>query len=193
MEGMDAGAGAPDIPRLLFEPNARINGPIEQPTLPAFLESLGNVRRSGGALRLELNTQGGNADIARRIAGEIRYFLRGQGRTGHVIGKSCVYSAGVTILAAFPRQARFLTDDAVLLIHERHLTQSIDLKGQSNPACRSCANSCRCWRRRRISRWRASASSSGKATCPSGTCWKRSGGTATCAPMSRHGTAWSNG
>lgn len=129
MEGMDAGAGAPDIPRLLFEPNARINGPIEQPTLPAFLESLGNVRRSGGALRLELNTQGGNADIARRIAGEIRYFLRGQGRTGHVIGKSCVYSAGVTILAAFPRQARFLTDDAVLLIHERHLTQSIDLMG----------------------------------------------------------------
>jgi hypothetical protein len=40
-----------------------------------------------------------------------------------------VYSAGVTILAAFPRSCRFLTDDAVLLVHERQLEKSLEPKG----------------------------------------------------------------
>jgi ATP-dependent protease ClpP protease subunit len=128
MESMTKNTERPDLSRLLFEPNVWINGLIEQKTLSTFLESLANVRRSGEPLMLELNTEGGDADIARRIASEIRYFLS-EGRTGYVIGKSYVYSAGVTILAAFPRETRFLTDDAVLLIHERHLTKTIDMNG----------------------------------------------------------------
>ncbi|GHG27969.1 ATP-dependent Clp protease proteolytic subunit [Paracoccus aerius] len=119
----------PDLSSLLFEPNVWINGPIDQSALGFFLEKLAHVRRDGLPLLMELNTQGGDADIGRRIASEIRYFLAEPGRTGRIIGKSYVYSAGVTILAAFPRTLRYLTEDAVLLIHERHLTQTLELKG----------------------------------------------------------------
>ena len=36
---------------------------------------------------------------------------------------------GVTILAAFPRDTRYLTEDAILLIYERRLESYIDLNG----------------------------------------------------------------
>ncbi len=125
----DAEEAQPDLSALLFQPNVWINGAIDQTTLSTFLEKLGRVRRDGLPLLLEVNTQGGDADIARRIANEIRFFLAERDRTGYVIGKSYVYSAGVTIFAAFPKRLRYLTDDAVPLVHERHLTKTIDLTG----------------------------------------------------------------
>jgi ATP-dependent protease ClpP protease subunit len=38
-------------------------------------------------------------------------------------------SAGITIMAAFPRENRYLTQDAVLLVHERRLQKTIELNG----------------------------------------------------------------
>ena len=46
--------------------------------------------------------------------------------------KTNVYSAVVTIFAAFPRDRRFLTEDAVLLVHERRLDQIVQLCGPIN-------------------------------------------------------------
>jgi hypothetical protein len=81
-------------------------------------------------LRLELNTDGGDADVARRIALEIRLFQRHSGRSAYCVGKTKVYSAGVTIFAAALKKARrCLTDDAVLLVHERRVDTSLVLKG----------------------------------------------------------------
>jgi hypothetical protein len=45
------------------------------------------------------------------------------------VGKTVVYSAGIPIFAAFPKSCRFLTEGAVLLVHERRLEKSLDLKG----------------------------------------------------------------
>jgi ATP-dependent protease ClpP protease subunit len=115
--------------QLLFRPNISINGLITAETLSFFLARLEQVRSSGEDMIVELNTTGGDADVARRIAMEVRLFLRHFGRKGCCVGKTNVYSAGVTILAAFPRECRFLTEDAVLLIHERRLDESISLKG----------------------------------------------------------------
>jgi len=78
---------------------------------------------------MELNTEGGDADIARRMAMEIRLFRRHAGRDAYCVGKTNVYSAGVTVLAAFSREKRLLTEDAVLLIHERRLDQAVHLCG----------------------------------------------------------------
>jgi ATP-dependent protease ClpP protease subunit len=114
---------------LLFSPNISVNGLIEEQTLPFFLDRLQAVRDGTDDLILELNTQGGTADIARRIGLEIRMFVRHSGRRACCVGKTNVYSAGITILAAFPKECRFLTDDAVLLIHERRLEQSVQLTG----------------------------------------------------------------
>jgi ATP-dependent protease ClpP protease subunit len=114
---------------LLFRPNISLNGSITADTLNFFLDRLQQVRNGSQDLVLEINTEGGDADIARRVAMEVRLFLRHSGRRGYCIGKTNVYSAGVTILAAFPRATRFLTEDCVLLIHERRLDTQITLCG----------------------------------------------------------------
>lgn len=118
-----------DVSQLLFQPNLSINGAISEATLVFVLDRLAQIRADGADLFMELNTQGGDADVARRIALEIRLFQRYSGREAYCVGKTCVYSAGVTILAAFKRENRFLTDDAVLLVHERRLDQTIQLTG----------------------------------------------------------------
>jgi ATP-dependent protease ClpP protease subunit len=115
--------------RMLFEPNLSINGAISEQTLSFFLNRLESIRMASDDLIMELNTNGGDADVARRIALEIRLFAEHSGRRLACIGKSAVYSAGVTILAAFPRHARYLTHDAVLLVHERRLQSSLELNG----------------------------------------------------------------
>jgi ATP-dependent protease ClpP protease subunit len=119
----------PQCDQLLFQPNISINGLITDETLSFFLDRLGKVRSAGEDMIMELNTNGGDADVARRIALEVRLFLRHSGLKGCCVGKTKVYSAGVTILAAFPKMCRFLSDDAVLLIHERRIDDNIALKG----------------------------------------------------------------
>lgn len=119
----------PDLRSLLFRPNVSIEGTIGDATLAAFLEQRTRVLDAEEDLILELSTFGGDADIARRIALEIRAFRQHSGRNAWCVGKTIIYSAGITILAAFPRSARFLTSDAVLLVHERHISRDISLDG----------------------------------------------------------------
>ncbi|RWL81268.1 MAG: peptidase S14 [Mesorhizobium sp.] len=120
---------APGRDKLLFQPNISINGLIDDETLSFFLGRLETVRKNGQDMIMELNTSGGDADAARRMALEVRLFRRHSGRDAFCVGKTKVYSAGVTIFAAFPRQDRFLTEDAVLLVHERRMETSIALNG----------------------------------------------------------------
>lgn len=119
----------PDLYRLLFAPDMQINGPIDESTLAYVLDRLSFIHAGNQDLVLELNTIGGDADVARRIALELRLFAAHSGRSAFCVGKTYVYSAGVTILAAFRREYRFLTEDAVLLIHERHMEQDLALVG----------------------------------------------------------------
>jgi len=114
---------------LLFQPNLSLNGPINDQTLVFFLGRLSEIRASDEDLRMEINTDGGDADVARRIALEVRLFVRHSGRKAFCVGKTKVYSAGVTIFAAFPKVGRYLTDDAVLLVHERRLETTLSLNG----------------------------------------------------------------
>jgi ATP-dependent protease ClpP protease subunit len=121
------GAGA-DHQSFLFEPNVRIYGPIDHDIARDFFAQIEQVSKSGAPLVLELTTEGGDADAARRIALELRLFRKRQQEI-YFVGKTVVMSAGATIMAAFPRQHRYLTEDAVLLIHERRLQKSLDLNG----------------------------------------------------------------
>jgi ATP-dependent protease ClpP protease subunit len=121
--------GQLDIEKLLFRPNISVNGPITEGTLSFVLERLAKIREGDEDLVMELNTSGGDADVARRIALEIRLFRRHDRRQAFCVGKTNVYSAGVTIFASFAISNRLLTEDAVLLIHERRLQKSVDLNG----------------------------------------------------------------
>jgi ATP-dependent protease ClpP protease subunit len=110
-------------------PNIRLLGAITNETVHDFMDQLRRAQESGGPIVLDLTTQGGDADAARRIALEIRLCRSWLGLQTKFIGKTAVMSAGVTIMAAFPVADRFLTADAMLLIHERRLSKPLELKG----------------------------------------------------------------
>jgi ATP-dependent protease ClpP protease subunit len=122
------------ITDLLFSPSLSINGLITADTVTFVLDRLQQVRSENSPLRVELNTQGGDADAARRIALELQLFQHHAGRPSACVGKTNVYSAGILILAAFPKEARYLTRDTILLVHQRRLETTLQLNGPINRA-----------------------------------------------------------
>lgn len=79
---------------------------------------------------IEVTTLGGGAEIARRMTYDIRCAReRLHPRRLIFLGKTTVYSAGVTLMSAFPREDRYLTADAMLLIHCRQLDRNVEVSG----------------------------------------------------------------
>ena len=114
-------AGLPSL-----QPDLRLLGTIDEAMLQNFLDQCGKLQ-GDAALVLELSTMGGEADSARRLAQEIR--MLGQQRELFFLGKSYVYSAGITLMAAVPTARRYLTRDTVLLVHERRMERTVQLSG----------------------------------------------------------------
>ena len=120
---------------LAQEPAIRLYGAVDDAFLGRFLEQLKPLRSRREPLVFELSTSGGDADVARRIAEEIRLCRQVCGMDLYFLGKAMVYSAGVMIMAAFPVERRHLSRDAVLLIHEWQIEKEIRFSG----ALRVCA------------------------------------------------------
>lgn len=120
---------------LAQEPAIRLYGTVDDAFLGRFLEQLKPLRGHTEPLVFELSTSGGDADIARRIAEEIRLCRELGGMDLYFVGKAMVYSAGVMIMAAFPVTRRYLSRDAVMLIHEWQIEKEIRFSG----ALRVCA------------------------------------------------------
>lgn len=114
---------------LLQRPQIRLSGPVNDAMLQKFLEQLDRSLDVKGPIVLELTTSGGEADVGRRIAEDIRIQLERSGTDMLFLGKTAVFSAGVTIMSAFPRERRFLSKDGYLLIHERRLQKELHLNG----------------------------------------------------------------
>lgn len=115
---------------LVHNPHIRLHGKVDHAMLDTLLEGFASAEDGSGPLALEVCTLGGDADAGRRMVLEIglaRERLRG--RRLLFIGKTTVYSAGVTIMSAFPSGDRFLTPDAILLLHCRQLDRTIELSG----------------------------------------------------------------
>lgn len=112
----------------------RLLGKVDTDMLRSFLEQLEPLRDAPGPLVVEITTEGGDADTGRRLALEVRLLREaraGRGDDGRVcfLGKTVVYSAGVTLMSAFPVEDRWLAADASLLIHERKLDKTVHLSG----------------------------------------------------------------
>lgn len=108
-------------------PDIRLFGEVSRSMLDEFLRQQAEAPPSQ-PLVLELSTSGGDADLGRRIAQEIRQWQQ-QGQDLYFFGKSFVYSAGVSVMGAFPPERRFLSADCELLIHERKLKKALRLDG----------------------------------------------------------------
>lgn len=112
----------------------RLFGKVDESMLTDFLRQQ-DAADPHRPVVLELSTGGGNADIGRRIAHELGEWARADADL-HFLGKTFVYSAGVTVMSAFPRERRFLTPDCELLIHERKIRKTLNLEGALR-GCRS--------------------------------------------------------
>lgn len=109
-----------------LHPDVRLLGSIDEAMVQRFLDQ--SVAAQGDKpLVLELSTMGGDAESARRLAEEIA--LLRQAREVFFLGKTYVYSAGITVMAAVPASHRFVTPDTILLVHERRLERTVQLSG----------------------------------------------------------------
>jgi ATP-dependent protease ClpP protease subunit len=99
--------------------------------LTTFLLEFGNACASGNKdVLVELMTSGGIADVGFRIADEIRLAETVLGVKPIFLGKTSVFSAGVTIMGGFPVERRFLAENTTLLIHERRTDKEVHITGQ---------------------------------------------------------------
>lgn len=113
-------------------PDIRLFGPVNEGMLSEFFRQQSEAKTEGPIV-MELSTSGGDAEVGRRIAEELRLWQKA-GTEIYFLGKTYVFSAGTTIMAAIPRDQRFLTRDTELLIHERKMSKEFKLDG----ALRSC-------------------------------------------------------
>ena len=105
----------------------RLMGNINEAMYAEFRDQLHYAPKEG-PLVVALTTLGGNPEVARTMADDVR-LLREPGREIFFLGKSAVYSAGATFMAGFPVSHRYMTRNSSLLIHERQITRTINLSG----------------------------------------------------------------
>lgn len=120
-----------------LSPDIRLFGKVNEAMLSEFFRQQAEVS-AGKPVVVELSTSGGDADVGRRIAQEMRLW-QDSGIELFLLGKTYVFSAGITIMSAFPPTHRFLTADCELLIHERKMKKDLHLEGALR-GCMSAVN-----------------------------------------------------
>ena len=118
-----------EIRARLARPTIRLSGSVGHPMVGSFFDQLLPVLEVEGSILVELFTDGGDAEIGRRLAEEVRLLRLQQGRDVWFLGKTLVASAGVTVMAALPKDKRWLTRDSALLIHGRRMVKDLHLEG----------------------------------------------------------------
>jgi len=124
---LDDGTRATRYP-LLARPHVSLSGTVDQAMYENFRQQLA-AAPAQGTLVVSLSTLGGDPEVARLMADDIRLMRDYSGREILFLGKVAVYSAGATFMAAFPASKRFLTRGTRIMIHERSLTKTIDVSG----------------------------------------------------------------
>jgi hypothetical protein len=105
-------------------------GTVDEAMACKLCDALAQADDSEAPYTIDMTTLGGDPEMARRMMVDIDAArARLKNRRFVFIGKTVVYSAGVTFMAAFPAQDRYLNADSTLLIHCRQLDQTIELDG----------------------------------------------------------------
>ena len=126
---MPANGRRGDVPPALLHPHVRLIGEVDYELVRNLVGQLANVPEDLPEVVIELTTPGGDADLARRMVHEVEAWRGAQRSRLLFLGVSQVHSAGVSFMAAFPPEDRFLTRDTILLIHGRRLERTIELSG----------------------------------------------------------------
>ena len=111
-------------------PKIRLLGPVGEEMVRDYLNQFEKIAtKKSRIFVVELTTYGGKADYGYRIAEEVRLARQYYGKDPIFLGKTFVYSAGMTIVAAFPKDKRYLTQHTTLLTHERRIEEDIKFLG----------------------------------------------------------------
>lgn len=113
---------------LLAVPHIQLHGPVDDMMYSNFKLQLANAPTEGPIV-LSITTLGGDPEMARAMGDNIRLLREYSGRETLFLGKVAVYSAGATLMSAFPVQHRFLTHGTRLMIHERLMNSTVQLSG----------------------------------------------------------------
>ena len=117
-------------PACLKRPQISLLGEMLEEMVEAFLSQLADAEKGEGDIALQITTPGGDAELGRRLVLEVQEARKRLGpRRFLFLGKTQVYSAGVTLMSAFPCPDRYLTKDTVLLIHGRQLEETVEISG----------------------------------------------------------------
>jgi ATP-dependent protease ClpP protease subunit len=105
-------------------------GTVDEPMAETLRDKLNGFEQGKKPVTIDMTTLGGDPELARRMIADLDAArARMPERTFRFLGKSVVYSAGVTFMADFPREDRFLTKDAMLLIHCRQIKKTLEMDG----------------------------------------------------------------
>jgi hypothetical protein len=105
-------------------------GSVDETMACKLRDALAEAGGGQGPLTIDMTTLGGDPEMARRMIVEVDAAReRLGGRRLVFVGKTVVYSAGCTFMAAFPREDRYLDAEATLLIHCRQSQETIELDG----------------------------------------------------------------
>ena len=113
-------------PDALFTPQVRLAGEVNDDMFARFQDAFREACQGPDPVVVELTTVGGDADVGRRIAADVRLFREHSGRHPLFFGRTVVYSAGATIMSGFRREDRWLDRECVLMIHGRKLAKTLD-------------------------------------------------------------------
>jgi ATP-dependent protease ClpP protease subunit len=119
----------PEALPCLSSPQVSLIGEVDADMVESFLSQTADVPKDDPVVAVEISTLGGDAELARRLVLEVGLARKRLGKRLVFLGKTCVYSAGVTLMSAFAKEDRYLTRDAVLLIHGRQLDRTIEVSG----------------------------------------------------------------
>jgi ATP-dependent Clp protease protease subunit len=116
---------------LLAVPHVHLHGPVDDMMYDNFRSQL-VAAPVEGPLVVSITTLGGDPEVARAMGDNIRLLREYTGRETLFLGKVAVYSAGATFMSAFPVDSRFLTRNSRIMIHERQMQSTVELKGPLN-------------------------------------------------------------
>lgn len=122
-------AASTTAPHVLASPQVSLVGEIDKFTVERFLDQLHAAEKAGGDIAVEVTTLGGDPEMARRIVLEAQCARKRIDGRLLFLGKTVVYSAGITIMCGFCKADRWLASDAMLMIHGRKLDKTVEISG----------------------------------------------------------------
>ncbi len=120
----------PSAPNAVVAADISLVGTVDEAMACTLRDKLAALDGDSETITIDITTLGGDPEMARRMIFDLDA-VRGRmpNCRFRFFGKSVVYSAGVTFMAAFPREERFLTKDAMLLIHCRQIKKTFEMDG----------------------------------------------------------------